>query len=231
MSIEYRESQFELFPGATDSYQRVEKPRFYFSSLTFNFDTVVVLSIVMVMMMVLSFSLGIDRGKRAIIAKITAARQRSLTPHDGPLTNKNIPALNVSPAGNSALKTKIEIPTTPVKNVPLAPNSNNVISPASVKNQPWDRANISAAPLPPQVIETVAENAKGMYTVQIASFKQVKYAHQEANNLKNKGYDIFVLQKGNHFIVGVGRFNQKDEAKVLSSKLKRQYKDCVIRNL
>mgnify|MGYP001576228261 CR=1 FL=1 len=192
MSIEYRESQFELFPGTADSYPRIEKQRFYFSSLTLNFDTIVVLSIIIVMLMVLSFSLGVERGKRVIVSKMAATRQPT-------------PAVLVAPETHKTI---------------------NIHSPSRIGNP-------AAAPADPpqQIIETFAENVKSVYTVQVASFKQAKYAHQEANNLKNKGYDIFVLQKGSHFIVGVGRFNQKAEAKVLSSKLKGQYKDCVIRSL
>ncbi|OGX25910.1 MAG: hypothetical protein A3D10_07930 [Omnitrophica WOR_2 bacterium RIFCSPHIGHO2_02_FULL_48_11] len=210
MSIEYRESQFELFPGTADSYPRTAKTRFYFNSLTLNFDTIVVLSIVVVMLMVLSFSLGVNRGTRITVAKVAAARQR-------------LPAAAVTPAVNKNMSAKA---------VPLTPAQNNApLPPSAVQVQPVDLAGTTALAVRPPVVETVAENAKGVYTVQVASFKQARYAHQEANNLKNKGYEIFVLQKGNHFIVGVGRFNQKDEAKVLSSKLKRQYKDCVIRSL
>jgi len=70
-----------------------------------------------------------------------------------------------------------------------------------------------------------------MFTVQVASFKLEKNAHKEATRLKEKGYDIFVLSKGRHSIVCVGKFAQKDQAKQFSDRLKNRYNDLLVRRL
>jgi len=67
------------------------------------------------------------------------------------------------------------------------------------------------------------------FTIQVASFKTKDKAQKEASNLKEKGYEIFVLSKGNHSIVCVGKFAQRMEAKKFSAKLKNRYTDCLVR--
>lgn len=78
---------------------------------------------------------------------------------------------------------------------------------------------------------TLEKNSDKIYTVQVASFKKEKYAQKEAMNLERKGYEIFVLPKGKHSIVCVGKFAQHDKAKSVSRKLRKRYKDCLIRSL
>ena len=76
----------------------------------------------------------------------------------------------------------------------------------------------------------IEENAleKG-YTIQVASFKLEKSARREAARLKNAGHDTFVIPKGSYSIVCVGRFVQREEAKVFSHQLKNRYQDLLVR--
>lgn len=69
------------------------------------------------------------------------------------------------------------------------------------------------------------------YTVQVASFKTNAYAQKEAALLKKRGYKAITLNKGEHIILCVGNFPEKEEAQALLSELSRYYKDCRIRRL
>ena len=69
------------------------------------------------------------------------------------------------------------------------------------------------------------------YTIQVASFKKEEYAQQEAVALRKKGFEIFVVPKGEYSIVCVGKFVQKDEAKVTLNRLQKTYRDCIVRRL
>ncbi len=69
------------------------------------------------------------------------------------------------------------------------------------------------------------------YTVQVASFKLEESARKEAEGLKGMGHKIFVLPKGRHSIVCIGKFKDKTAARALSHKLRKRYKDCLIRSL
>lgn len=68
------------------------------------------------------------------------------------------------------------------------------------------------------------------YTIQVASFKSEQYAQKEAKILEKKGYESFVMPKGQHQIVCVGRFAAKAEAKEYAYKIKDRYQDYLIRS-
>src|SRR3989338_1286609 len=78
---------------------------------------------------------------------------------------------------------------------------------------------------------SLEKKEKGAFTIQVASFKEKGKAQMEAKRLKSRGYEIFVLSKGKHSIVCVGKFAIKDEAAAFSNKLKNTYNDCLVRRL
>lgn len=63
MNIQFSQSQFELFPNSVGGTERTAKPAFLFSSLTLSLENLIVVSIFFVMMVILSFTLGVERGK------------------------------------------------------------------------------------------------------------------------------------------------------------------------
>lgn len=84
-------------------------------------------------------------------------------------------------------------------------------------------------PLPEVSPGTAAQ--EDIFTIQVASFNRERDAQKEAMLLKKKGYDIYVLSKGKHSIVCVGKFAQKNAAKQFSNRLKNKYTDCLVRRL
>ena len=98
-------------------------------------------------------------------------------------------------------------------------------SPTQQKQQKQQKeAPVSAAP-------SLEIKGKDTFTIQVASFKEKEKAQMEARRLKSKGYEIFVLPKGKHSIVCIGKFGIKDEAMEFSNKLKGKYTDCLVRRL
>jgi len=69
------------------------------------------------------------------------------------------------------------------------------------------------------------------YTIQIASFSNKTHVQKELGALKNKGYSVFTLAKGNMTIICVGKFKDKEKAKNLAGQLKKKYRDCLVRRL
>jgi cell division septation protein DedD len=86
--------------------------------------------------------------------------------------------------------------------------------------------------LPSAAPETVAQEKKidKGYTVQVASYAQTDSAERESIGLKKRGYETFILPKGKYFILCVGKFADKAEADIFLVKLKKQYKDCLVRS-
>lgn len=68
------------------------------------------------------------------------------------------------------------------------------------------------------------------YTIQVASFKSLQYAQKEVKSLESRGHESFIMPKGNHQIVCVGRFSAKGEAKQYAHKIKDRYQDYLIRS-
>lgn len=102
------------------------------------------------------------------------------------------------------------------------------LAPVGVVPQPNQQKQTPAAT---NAAPSLEKREKGTFTIQVASFKEKGKAQMEAKRLKSKGYEIFVLPKGKHSIVCVGKFAIKDEATEFLNKLKNKYSDCLVRRL
>ncbi len=198
MNLNYKQSQFELFPGALEAGEKVLRPRVFFASLTFSLENLIVGLIIVSMAVLLSFSLGVEKGKRIVF--------------------KN-PSPTASPLPTAAI--------VPVKN--NQPVLKSMPSEAKQEIQkPVIQKTIDSEAMKDVALKDIIEAS---YTIQVASFKNKDMAQQEATLLKKKGYQIFVLPKGNYSIVCVGKFLKKEQAHGILWQLKKQYKDCLVRRM
>lgn len=111
-----------------------------------------------------------------------------------------------------------------------APMAN--VEPVIVKEQP--AVNEEVIEVKQDILDNSLEPQgilDNFYTVQVASFKLEENARKEADKLRSKEFDTFVVPKGTHSIVCVGKFIQKERAKKISDKLKKSYNDCLVRRL
>lgn len=202
----FKQSQFELFPEAreADVLQR-PKPRFFSGSLNLSGENMVILGIGVIVSMVLSFSLGVERGKKVVRNVHSPISQTSMT-------------INPAPASaNESGKT-----TAPVVRE-VSPNEG-----AQGNSAAQEGSGVLAEAVP----EGLEKNIDKQYTVQVASFKREDQAQRLATSLQKNGYDItMVVPKGSYSIVCVGKFSKHSEAKSFSRKLKKQYKDLLVRSL
>lgn len=207
MNINYKQSQFELFPGTTGSPSDVGKPRYLFANLTLSVENIVIIGIITLMTMVFAFSLGVEKGK-----KITNFSPSSNDLH--PVLAKRVSTTVTAAIPEKLIMVAKGNPPAKTSAAPAAPMQTNqtkkppIVVPAT--------SNLPSTPNKP-------------YTIQVASFKDDQYAKKEATILKNKNLDSFVITKGNFFIVCVGKFSKKEEAGGLLVKLKRNYNDCLVR--
>lgn len=205
MNINYKQSQFELFPGAPGSSDDAIKPKYLFTHLTLSLENLVVTGIVGLVILVVAFSIGVERGKRVVYRAEGAASPVQTTV----INNRNGEEIEQQPS--------------------RAISEKELLQPAQVIAQTaGEPTNLSATA---EAIQKVAENISGKYTIQVASFRKEQHAKKEADTLKQKGYESLVLPKGDYSIVCVGTFENKDQAQSFSKKLKQQYKDFLIRRL
>ena len=72
---------------------------------------------------------------------------------------------------------------------------------------------------------------KGIFTIQLASYKTKSYAEKEAIILKKKGLSPIILTKGNYAVLYVGKFANKETAQSIVTQLEKRYTGCRIRRL
>lgn len=94
-----------------------------------------------------------------------------------------------------------------------------------------------AAPLPapvkaaqaqaPSAPAASAPSAKP-YTIQLVTYRKREYAETELSAVKKMGFSGYVVQKGEYFLVYVGQYASKDEAKRDLSAFQAKYKDSFL---
>lgn len=202
-------TQIELFPFlAGRPYSRVARPRYLLKDLTLSVENTIVLCIIFVMAVVLFFSFGVERGKQIVKGALA----------EPPVTVTVLPAPE-DPSGKIA-----ERPIAPAGST-KAQKSASSLQPAGAQQQEKRQKQM------PVGAPALEKKGKGTFTIQVASFKEKEKAQMEAKRLRSKGYEIFVLPKGKHSIVCVGKFAFKDEAAEFLNKLKSKYNDCLVRRL
>lgn len=204
MNINHRkQSQFELFPGASKYNPEAGKSSCLTKDLTLSLENIIVLCIISIMTLVLFFSFGVEKGKRA-----------------ASLSDKHSEVDSIQ----TVTKNPTERPAQPVT---PSLQEERVVFPVDIPREILEESD-SVIQSP---IERTEEQER-LFTIQVASFKLEKNAKREADRLKGIGHnDAFVLPKGSHTIVCVGKFVQKNEAQKFSSRLKKRYSDCLVRRL
>jgi septal ring-binding cell division protein DamX len=89
----------------------------------------------------------------------------------------------------------------------------------------------AAAPAPVSQAQAAlsAGQLKG-YTIVGATFTRKEWADTEVERLKKSGYEATVYQSSNFFLVCIGSYQTKDEAKLALSKIRSSYKDAYLRS-
>jgi len=164
-------------------------------------DTLVLSSVALVLLLVLFFSLGVEKGKRN--AFIALERDKDTAPQLQ-TSELQVPLRRSATVG--------AVSAQPVAAVPIEPAKPTLV----------------AVPVVATPEETFSA---GKYSVQIASFQRESAANDEARRLQRKGFSVTVLKKGKFSVVCVGAFDEYKEAQKQCETLKKTYKDCFIRRL
>jgi hypothetical protein len=196
-------SQLELFSQERGSTQLRSKKQFSGSLLGYiaNYEKIILLIIGFIITGVVSFCLGVEKGKSAA----------------GPRLNL-----------------QFDMAQEPVLKTPPAKKTQNENSSLPVNSETQTgliaRAGQNSA-FKKQIIQPVAQQAQGGYTIQVASFQARDYAQRETEKLKKEGFYALILSKGSYSVVCVGNFADKATAQPSLSKLKQSYRDCYLRRL
>jgi len=185
-------------------------------SVRLSFENIVVLVVAVIMGLIISFSFGVEMGRRTHTPVKTSSepvrisRQADEQDDEGP-AGDDAPGMPLT-AGSPA---EVQITeSTPILAESHIETSQNHKNPDDFKKK-VDKI---------QALEKI-------HTIQVASFKQENLADVESETLKKIGYDAFTVRKGSYWIVCVGRFPDLRGAQPLFKALKKKYSDCYIRSL
>ena len=209
MNINYKEAQFEFFPNTASAPDETKRPHIMAARFNLTIENLVIFSIVSIMVVIFTFSIGVERGKR--------------------LALRDAAALALDPKTVVATGDPAESPA-PV----VAVNPLTKVMAGVVKSKTAD-ATVAAVkgstPSPVLQPQDALKGQSGGYTVQVASYKSEKSAQREALALQKKGLKAFTLPKGQHVVLCVGNFQKREEASTYGKKLKSNYQDYVVRRL
>ncbi|MFA5362540.1 MAG: SPOR domain-containing protein [Candidatus Omnitrophota bacterium] len=174
------------------------------------YEKILLLSISFIVTIIISFSLGVEKGKRILALKSRAGFDAALARKAFPAPQRTSPPLRGMTVSAVQKKT-VTAPLAPVKTVPVTAAA---AAPAQIP-----------APAP------AAVNAAGSFTIQLATFKTKASAQREKAALQQTGHPVYVTSKGKYTVLSIGNFSDKEAATPFLSELKKNYQDCFIRRL
>jgi cell division septation protein DedD len=209
-----RGTQLHLF--GNDDHDKTHGRR---QSIILPLDTMILMSVVIVLLFILSFSLGVEKGRKIAYKNIEHERQVLIAQHDTPPETEIDSLINETPAPRPvALPAVIQHPN--VIKMALLP------APQAAPAQP---AKKTTSQLPVSINQNSNESKK--YTIQLASYTSKEPAQVEAKKLEQTGYQVQLAQKGKFIVILVGEYHNENDAKNSMQSLKKRYKDCILKKL
>lgn len=188
--------QLHFFGIKTGTEKKIQKEGVLLSA-----DIIVLMLVVNVLLLALSFSWGVNRGRHLTLKNLSSIenlhQSETLKPKD---VDNNL-MVKVPEAITPSQKPKVEI--------------------TEKANNPTDH----------DLTDSNLQKEKTLYKIQVASFRTNNSAKKEAQRLKNQGFPVIIGQRGNHSVVYVGNFENKNDAYSTFEKLKTTYQDCILRRL
>jgi len=189
-------------------------------SIILPLDTTILMSVVILLLFILAFSLGVEKGRKIAYKNMEGERQVILAQHD------SSPEAEIDSLINEAS-------TKPVI-LPAVIQRPNITRPALPQTTQLTQAiQLLAKKTIPAPTVLVSENSAGgkKYTIQLASYANKEPAQAEAKKLEQNGYSVQLAQKGKFIVILVGEYHNENDAKNSMQSLKKRYKDCIIKKL
>jgi hypothetical protein len=122
-----------------------------------------------------------------------------------------------------------------VKPVSIRPQMKNVqpntVSVNKLKSSPAVAYNIPRASTVTQVRTPQEEAVKGNYTIQVLTYRDKSTAEKQVQKLTQNGHRPFVIFSRGFHQICIGRYTNRESAKIDLANLRRNYKDCFIRDI
>ncbi|MBD3246948.1 MAG: hypothetical protein GF333_08100 [Candidatus Omnitrophica bacterium] len=179
-------------------------------SLTLALDTLILIGIVFGLLLTITFSLGVERGRK--MAYLDQEKQNIL-PEFAQHNSSRIANIPETEPDESLTP---EIPETAEE--ASEPPLREVAAPEPVEEPPRETA--------PEPTSTDTG-----YRIQVATYVHKSRAQKEAQRLKEQDFPTIVEQQGQYSVLFVGNFPRRNLAEAQMRKLKKRYSDCFIKKI
>lgn len=187
-------------------------------------DTLILLLIVVVLLFTLSFSLGVERGRKIVYLTADDKNKTQSAPAS------SFEQLNMAASGQSSVKTDNLSDSKVIREVVSSLETN--AQPVTGQRPQAEKGGVYKITIPDKKSSNSSgDNIQKRYAIQVASYNGNEQAQRTAKLLEKKGYPVFVSKKGKYIAVFVGEFTDKGEAQRNERLLKSTYKDCLLRVL
>lgn len=173
-------------------------------------DTLILVSVVIVLLLTIAFSTGVERGRRVVLANGAGMEMAQA----GPVSVDPALQYNDREPFGEQIPSEIQI----------------LVDELRQQDMPRKPQEITAG-LKEVNAERAISKAEKKYFIQVASYRRKETALKEAEKLEDKGYQVEVLKKGDYVAIFVGEFGDKEKARESLKSLRKKYKDCFIRRL
>jgi len=202
--METEKYQKELFDGFEPQRKAANKfggifPRADFA-VTLTPDKIVFTAIGIIMLMVVFFALGVEKGRSAAYDKLTQTQ----------MAVKKIAAVPAVPVKAVSVKMAVA-PAVAAKNVPAANTTQKINAPATA---------VKAQPVPDKTKP---------YTVVAATYTHEDLAMKEVGKLKTAGFEAFVYYGEPYYLACVGYFQNKESAQKILTNVRQMHRDAYVR--
>ena len=158
-------------------------------------DHLIVLLIIQVVIFVIVFSAGVEKGKRSLA--VSSIPQSVQAAADVPVLPQPIAVTESKPAIEAVMP------------LPVAAE----VQPAIKVKQPIPDSDISITEISDQKLKAITpERLDGKYTIQLVTYKSDSQAQKQIEFLEVKGYRGFVVPSGDYYQVCINAFESKQSA-------------------
>ncbi|OGW87115.1 MAG: hypothetical protein A3C35_06940 [Omnitrophica bacterium RIFCSPHIGHO2_02_FULL_46_11] len=187
--------------------------------LTLTLDKFVIAAIGFVVLFALTFSFGVERGKRAMEKRLASLF---------PTHSEVLPPTGVK-EGHSADPAQGTVLL--VKDQAVETSTTEATTSEAAKADESSAINSSQTTSAIEGAGSTESSNQGKYTIQLVTYKNSKMAEREVTSLKSKGHDGFVIASGNYFQVCANFAQTHSKAKVLLKQFREtgRYPDAFIR--
>jgi cell division septation protein DedD len=198
---DYQSELFDEFNSGEPKQRKLRRPADYPRkiNLSVSREKLIFSGIFVILLFIISFSLGIERGKKIAFRQVSegSIQQSANTARVADTQNQSQQGIAAEDNQSLAQQKGVEI-------------------------EPTIKAGKTAE-------AKREEDLREFYTLQAAAYSNLSRAQKEAKKVQDEGYKTTIDSSGKYHILLIGKYKSKSEAVAIKKKLAKRYTGCYVR--